>query len=272
MKNKPFDKEYCALLPEMTFEAEGADAEQLAYVLMPGSFCFYNSDKTYTVVFDGASYKCTAQPDEYGPTTLGNPDLSPAYSGDGEPFLFCDFGDGEPFICVPTNGTHTVAVYGDKLTQISGEFVEGMGYSEKAYDDVEWDGNTDGLVAAVGAPFYKVMEYIPVEELVGGAVVITDIEHSYESRIDTDEDSIHWWYEEEGVYVIDESYIFVVDRPGASMDGVVFPEPGVYFVKDESGDWGSIVTFKLTGPEKIRTIDPKYIPEDPFSKKSGAPL
>ena len=132
------------------------------------------------------------------------------------------------------------------------EFAGGVGYTETQVYSVTWDGDTTGKTSA-GNMLYKVSDLTPefsdIQEmsitLSNGLVV--GIDFVYKSK--------------QGQYwECYEAIVVCILKAGVIVEGITFPESGIYFVKRS----GELYTSKLEFTAGIvNTIDVKYIPPTP---------
>ena len=129
--------------------------------------------------------------------------------------------------------------------------------------DINWDGNTDGLVG-VGGLAYKVADVVMTDEQLK---LCTFIANDGTSMLigEVWDDAIS---EEGGGYVSEDltilGFVTVVRKAGATHDYLVFPEVGIYFLKE-----GSLWVEHLgSGADPIEytkivitPIDAKYLPK-----------
>ena len=139
---------------------------------------------------------------------------------------------------------------------------------------LEWDGNTEGLLAAVeseGLGIYKVSDTILepsdfVNGIIAATVIQDGIEESAEMVISEDAIGIF----SENLFVISELLIMVVKEDNTELEGVILPEAGIYFL-GATMDGRTMFVNKLeinngslpfkTVTEVVHKIDKKYLPE-----------
>ena len=150
-----------------------------------------------------------------------------------------------------------------------------LGYETKAFDDIIWDGNTEGLASTncdvnmedtVSFTYYKVSDITPTVSQVFDSVATilgADV-------IGVDEEA---WLTDGGLVVTDtgswiDSYSMCVAVSMNAGDEIafedmgahwIFPEAGLYFLKTEMGG-AEIRATSLTASNSIVQIDAKYLP------------
>ena len=129
------------LLPETTYTA-------CYYTIIADSLLF-EEGQTYTVVFNGTQYECTAWYHEsWDSVAIGNGAYVEANGyGDDVPFAFDSY-DGECYLLSPNTGTYVFSIYyGDSLDNVllpeTSVVLENNGYDELKYNQLELEvGNT----------------------------------------------------------------------------------------------------------------------------------
>lgn len=122
-------------------------------------------------------------------------------------------------------------------------------YSEKAFADIVWDGNIEGLVS-VDDTYYKVSDAVLDDDAIKvGVITLSRSDGATEMPV-----SDIWEDAFSGVDVLNLDAVVFVRKENASDGYVSFPETGVYFAK-----LGKNTTTKFSAPETIKPIDPKYI-------------
>ena len=266
------------------------DGEGLAYMVVlevPSVL----TDETINFVFDGISYELTGVYDEdIGGYYFGNASiLSPIgfdYEDTGEPFIFLTIDDGDVVgICylADTQETdHTISIFFDSeiIKTLDIKYLPknmALGYETKAFEDIVWDGNTDGLLSVrkdvdmgedgvLTFTCYKVSDAILPKELVNGA----EMTYTHQDGEDTAEIDANYLFDvnANGTYVDGEKVsFFCVTEANTSADlsemapdlTVDFPESGVWFVVQEADGMEIMHTQSLKAPSQIVKIDGKFI-------------
>ena len=143
---------------------------------------------------------------------------------------------------------------------------EGYPYKEgKISNTLTWDGNTDGLVS-VGGSFYKVSDAVPIlsDFSNGISFISTYIPDLTEEEVQIPADLINELTP--GVVMIGEGEggIFVSSE-GIGTDignGLIFDEPGTYFIKTRRGFVSSLTIPGYTGFTKteVHPMAPEFLP------------
>ena len=124
-------------------------------------------------------------------------------------------------------------------------------------DTLTWDGNTDGLSNAMDM-LYKVSDQIfTLDELNGAKIIGAD---GVEVTAIEDETLLAL---EDGLYTIGEQVWFVTETwAGVNLDGIIFPEAGIYFLGSESAFVSSLTIDGYGGfvGTYVDKIDEKYLP------------
>ena len=118
-------------------------------------------------------------------------------------------------------------------------------------DTLTWDGNTEGLVSVAGA-FYKVSDAV---------VTMDDLANGYTVCLAGEEVSIEAKEAAPGVIATVPEYVFLISDGGAGVDlgGIVFPEPGVYFMTAVEYYVTSLTIPGYTGFPVQEKIAPSYL-------------
>lgn len=130
-------------------------------------------------------------------------------------------------------------------------------YIEKAFEDIEWDGNTTGLVAAIPANassggYYKVSDQVPtIDDLLGATLVRFD-----GAVIEITEQEFYQL--DDKVLYCHQPHVIIVSEPTTSLWGDVYPEAGVYFMTYAAM---GVYTRSLKAKETVYQLDEKYIPD-----------
>lgn len=223
-------------------------------------------------------------------------------SDEGQPFGLCQEAgtytgefQGVTFVSeVPEAGIYMLIEGEDAIpegvvieTPVSGELKtldkkylpEGMayGYESKPFEDIVWDGNTDGLTMAsvdveiqsgVTATYkaYKVSDQIISKSDIIGATVTISRDGSLVERFITDGYVIDG--SENGSFFDNYPSVYVVAKDNDVIDmsalvpnlSVTFPEAGIWFAVPEIGGAEYYRTTSLVARTDISKIDSKYLP------------
>ena len=211
-------------------------------------FVGFEEGETYVVVYDGASR-------EYEAWANG----SNVHIGRDDPFKF---GTNRGAL------TYTGDIDWDKLSSISHKTtvvtaldVKYLPESHQFYDmstTIEWDGNTEGLTNVDGV-FYKVSDLTPTFEELAGATIGIVFEGTYEEYPASESIEGGFAYNEGDVFAFGDSVIVALEDGVAfqHLDGIVFPDAGVYFGKfDEENACARLLSWGT-----IKKLDAKYLPE-----------
>ena len=130
---------------------------------------------------------------------------------------------------------------------------EGYPYKEKVFEDIVWDGDTEGRVAIEGMGCYKVSEITPsIEQLVGATLV------TYLPQSDATKDYVltadYFMEVAPGLFGLSDGFVMVATAP-VSMDGLEIKEAGLYF-----SDGSAERSYKLLMPEVIHPMAPEFLP------------
>lgn len=131
------------------------------------------------------------------------------------------------------------------------------GYPSKSEWSIEWDGNTEGLVAVEinGNMLYKVSDLTPTDDEVLGATAALGNGETIEA---TREDIEPYGKD---ITIILSPVILVVRKDNSELEGYVFPQKGTYFMKD-----GEFYVAKF-GKQTITPMAEEFLP--PSIKPSG---
>ena len=130
-------------------------------------------------------------------------------------------------------------------------------YVEKAFEDITWDGDTEGRNATEvfhSSGYYKVSDQIPTAEALNGATV----ERFDGVIVEINEDELTQRAEE--VLACHNPHVLIISAP-TTWEGMSFPSAGVYFWKYDSGAQ-VMHTHSLKAKETVHKLDPKYLPDD----------
>lgn len=111
IKNKPFGVEHKAvtLLPETTVEVEYYNYESLPYTPL-------EAGETYIVIYNGATYKCTARAWGENCVLIGNGQIyDDSMVNSGEPFCCECFPSARSMFLHTTLGTHTIKIIRNEI-------------------------------------------------------------------------------------------------------------------------------------------------------------
>ena len=135
---------------------------------------------------------------------------------------------------------------------VKDEFAGGVGYTETETYSVTWNGDTTDKVSDSTGMFYKVSDSTPdVSELQEINVVISNGSISQGNADSIGEAPGEYWYYESAVICIFEA--------GSKIQGMVFPETGIYFFS-YSGLYVSELKYTFN---HVKRISCDYIPSTP---------
>lgn len=124
------------------------------------------------------------------------------------------------------------------------------GYPSKSGFSIDWDGNTEGLVAveAGGETVYKVSDLTPTyDELIGSIV-----ERSDGNKVEIASDYVVVISED----ITTVGFLLVIKKDNATFAETTFPQKGTYFVKNSDG-----YTTKIS-KQVITPIAEEFLPPD----------
>lgn len=122
-------------------------------------------------------------------------------------------------------------------------------------DTLYWDGNTEGLVSTADM-FYKVSDAVPtMDDLANGAVLGISDSEIFEIPADAIMDGTVDGYP---CIMIGEVYVALEDE--VNLDGLYFPQKGVYFVGADDAYISSFTIPGYTGFPVTKKMDEKYLP------------
>ena len=150
-----------------------------------------------------------------------------------------------------------------------------LGYETKHFDDIIWDGNTDGLLTATysvdgeSISWYRVSEkFIPQDDMIGATYYTTP-------TMSPDENGTTYTFEvptfinNNGSFT-SEVYFVSVSEPNTMIDmygmEVVFPDEGIWFVGLDT-EYGFGYVANLISHGELVQLDEKFIP-DTIARKS----
>ena len=189
--------------------------------------------QTYTVNWDGTEYECVGVGEDV--CVLGN--LSIAGMGDdtGEPFVYGRdaIRPVGKFLTLDTAASHTISVktVTEVITPMAYDYMP-EGYPKKSGCSIEWNGNTEGLVAVDAGSIIicKVSDLTPTDdELIGRFVRFSD-----GTGVIISSDYIHALTEDITFVGESKPFILVVKKDNATAEGLTFPQKGTYFVKQQN--------------------------------------
>lgn len=133
-------------------------------------------------------------------------------------------------------------------------------YVEKAFKDITWDGDTEGLDAGLTTQpnmnWYKVSDQIPTAADLLGAIL-----HRFDGEIiEITEKDLRQNTEE--VLTCHYPSVIIVYAPTTYVD-TTYPSAGVYFFNAPTLGY----THSLKAKETVHKLDPKYLPDDIGGKK-----
>lgn len=151
-----------------------------------------------------------------------------------------------------------------------------LGYEDKAFEDIVFDGNTDGLefvsldLGDMVLSWYRVSDkFVPLSNMIGAVYLappITNPEGVFQEKEFSDYDI---QISSNGSYYYDISFISV-SEPNTTLDldgiEVMFPSEGIWFVQYDFGDGAEYIKY-LKSPNQIVQLDEKFIP-DTIARKS----
>ena len=133
------------------------------------------------------------------------------------------------------------------------------GYPSKSGFDIEWDGNTDGLVSAImndTVAYYRVSDVVPTNDELSGGTFSTS---NSGEVIPITSDMIITMSED--LRRVSE-YIVIVQKENATHGDVLFPQTGTYFYK---GLNTSTYTTRLS-KQTITPMAEEFLPNIPADK------
>ena len=135
-------------------------------------------------------------------------------------------------------------------------YVKNRPVYQDAVIDITWDGNTEGLDAIEGFPFYKVSGTAPEKNDILGSEIVFEVggvQNVYKV------DNIGY-YEGENYISISELACIVYAENANAFNGIIFPTTGVWFVSH-----GTAFTQSLK-KTITKTLDAKYLPDTVVTK------
>lgn len=134
------------------------------------------------------------------------------------------------------------------------ELPEGYPYKEKAFEDIVWDGSTDGRASfgPDGMKYYKVGEAVSVDNLIGGTLHRLTVPTGAVYTIALTERNVA----EVTTGVINiADYAVSALAPISLGEGMDIPEAGLYFAEGTAE-----YAVALYAPETIHTMAPEFMP------------
>lgn len=223
------------------------------------------------VLWNGTTYKCVPQ-ETVGMTLIGNISIFDSTTPDsGEPFLFgCGdlVGGVAPMVPAETEATFSITCYNSAIVStIPEEYLPeklqfGNEYeAEVQKEAITWDGDTTGRATLESLDWnflYHVSNAVPtLEDLIKGGVLEVRQQGMPLIMSFTSQDIENL----EGVIFFISERVCEITDLAASMFGV---PAGIYFYNDGTQYVSSFTINNYTFVEKetkIKTIDPKYLPE-----------
>ena len=103
------------------------------------------------------------------------------------------------------------------------------GYPKKDGWSVEWDGNTEGKIAAVGASIYKFSDRVlSYEEFLSAQYVVYVGEEQYSGMVSEADPKQYQDTDAISEFVFNTTSFFVVSEDNAEVEGIIFPTKGLY--------------------------------------------
>lgn len=272
VKNRPFYSKVTEVLPETTVAIDqsnlSVDMKTRLDIVAGG---------TYTVNWNGTEYVCVAKDvEQFGvvSTLLGNYAYNMGTGDTGEPFMIAvnDEETAEQYggyaTCIYAfdgSASVTLSVMGEVVKKLDKKYLpEYLQFGDKIEGQnsaVTWDGNTEGL-PNVGNRYYKISDYAPAfEDFAGGCVLEVTTPDGVIEEVHPAGDIIAY---ADGLAAIPNTlYSVGAAAAGVFVDGLVFPEPGLYVMNRPERAYVSSVTIPgyTFGEVKYTTIDPKYLPD-----------
>lgn len=272
VKNKPFYSKVTDVLPETTVAIDQSNLS----VEMKTRLDIVDGG-TYTVNWNGTEYVCVAKDvEQFGvvSTLLGNYAYNMGTGDTGEPFMIAVYDEetaaqyGGYATCIYAfdgSASVTLSVMGEVVKKLDKKYLpEYLQFGDKIEGQnsaVTWDGNTEGL-PNVGNRYYKISDYAPAfEDFAGGCVLEVTTPDGVIEEVHPAGDIIAY---ADGLAAIPNTLYSVGDAAaGVFVDGLVFPEPGLYVMNRPERAYVSSVTIPgyTFGEVKYTTIDPKYLPD-----------
>ena len=145
------------------------------------------------------------------------------------------------------------------------------GYPKKDGWSIEWDGNIDGKISAIGAPLYKFSDRVlTYEEFLSAMVVRYQDGESYSKMVQEASPEQSQVTDAVSSFICSfggEVQFLVVSEDNVEANGIIFPTKGLYTHKDK-------IPFKLI-EETITPMSTDFIPKNfnvVFSEESSSSM
>lgn len=227
----------------------------------PVTLAIKQGDKL-TVVWDGVSYDVVVKelvgpgPGHHVEKVFGNLALINEGESEDYPFIYVTAGSRAKWGTANTATSHTIKVMRQqvKYTPIDVNYMP-EGYPKKDGWSVEWDGNIDGKISAVGAPLYKFSDRVLTYEEFLSANYVVDVGGEQHSGMVSETKPMQNQFSDAvSIFEIHSLSFFVVSEDNAEGQGVIFPTKGLY-----AGD--DLVPFKLI-KENITPMSTDFLPKN----------
>lgn len=139
------------------------------------------------------------------------------------------------------------------------DYVKNRPFYQDTVFNITWDGNTEGLDATEGIPFYKVSGTAPEKNDISGSEIV------FENNGVQEVYKIDRYTEGENCILIGE-FAAIVYAENATFGRIIFPTPGVWFLST-----GTQFTRSLK-KTITKTLDAVYLPEIPVEKLPEIPV
>lgn len=94
---------------------------------------------------------------------------------------------------------------------------------------VEWDGNIDGKISAIGAPLYKISDRVlSYEEFLSANYVVYVGGEQYSGMVSENNSTQSQFSDAVSIFGIHSLSFFVVSEDNAEYQGIIFPTKGLY--------------------------------------------
>lgn len=235
------------------------------------------SAEYYDVLWNGTTYKCVPQ-ELIGITFIGNISIfDPTMPDSGEPFLFgcIDPSGVVPMVLAETEATFSITCYNFAIVStIPHEYLPEplqFGYEHEAEiqkEAITWDGDTTGRATleafqSVLNFLYHVSSVVPTfEDLCNGGVLTVSQTGMSQSAEFTSSNVVDMTNGNRLILSVSAPNLYIITDTAASVIGV---PAGIYFMSNNVEYVSSFTINNYTFIEKetkIKTIDPKYLPED----------
>lgn len=146
-------------------------------------------------------------------------------------------------------------LYIDKDGKAEWGYPEGYPYKEeKAFEDIIWDGNTEGrtFIQYDGVVFCKVGKPIKMDKIIGAKSIFHNTLQNQDLEVEVKENAV--------VRISDETYMandasFICSFRSVSIEGIEINEPGMYFANGSGG-----YVSGLYAPETTHPISSDFLP------------